>query len=269
MKYDSMPTILLPSQWMAIMYRYKGRTQDDYQSFVSFLTLRSNEETLPSKISVDRIHTVLSGISEITEDIYLQATYAEQIIENDVLNILQEQDRDLLYHKSIDYVKENMGEQLQQKEQELSRLSEDMENLQSRNEKLKDEHVTLADNFEQLKETNERLAQTLQGERINRAFKKWQFIGYVAILAIILLVIWTLLHFFHQEKSYNIYSKIYTYIDQLPQSARDVFVGIDILFITSGLACLVKVAWDRVYRNSQKAKIKLSELENENAIETT
>jgi hypothetical protein len=58
------PIVILPSQWLSILLRYINRSNDDFKSFVSFLNLPSGE----SQIDSEKIHIILAGISEMTEN---------------------------------------------------------------------------------------------------------------------------------------------------------------------------------------------------------
>src|SRR5690606_24640604 len=61
---ESIPIVLLPSQWMSILLRYLNRSSDDFKSFVSFLNISNGEKG----ISNENLQLILSGISEITTD---------------------------------------------------------------------------------------------------------------------------------------------------------------------------------------------------------
>lgn len=58
------PITMLPSQWLALLLKYYSQSNDDYKSFVSFLTIPNEKsETTP-----EELQDILAGISEITED---------------------------------------------------------------------------------------------------------------------------------------------------------------------------------------------------------
>ena len=79
------PITLLPSQWMVLLLKYVSRTNDDYNSFVSFLNMPQNK---PS-ISPDELQTIMAGISEVTENFKMQTDIVEALFEADWRNILK------------------------------------------------------------------------------------------------------------------------------------------------------------------------------------
>lgn len=74
---NNQPIALLPSQWMAILLKYYSRTDNDYDSFVSFLRLPGAKPILAET----DVNIVLSGISEITEDFERQETLFENFVQ--------------------------------------------------------------------------------------------------------------------------------------------------------------------------------------------
>lgn len=99
---DFQPIALIPSQWMAILLKYFSRTDDDYASFISFLTLKTNQPI----IDEDDLQNILSGISEITEDFKKQETILDKMVELKFEGILNgTNNAETVYKKSIDFVK--------------------------------------------------------------------------------------------------------------------------------------------------------------------
>ena len=73
------PITMLPSQWLALLLKYFSQSNDDYKSFVSFLTM-PNEKT---DVSPDELQDILAGISEITEDFQKQNDIVSELLESD------------------------------------------------------------------------------------------------------------------------------------------------------------------------------------------
>lgn len=71
---SQIPVVMPPSQWIGIILRYIERTDDDYRSFISFLTMKTSEQN----INTERIMSIIAGIDEITNDIEFQ----ESLIKN-------------------------------------------------------------------------------------------------------------------------------------------------------------------------------------------
>lgn len=98
------PITLLPSQWMALLLKYVSRTNDDYNSFVSFLKLPHNEPV----IAPDELQIVMAGISEITESFKNQADIVDTMFESDWRAILKNTPRT----SAKDYAKDKMEDML-------------------------------------------------------------------------------------------------------------------------------------------------------------
>lgn len=73
------PITMLPSQWLALLLKYFSQSNDDYKSFVSFLTM-PNEK---SEVTPDELQDILAGISEITEDFQKQNDIVSELLESD------------------------------------------------------------------------------------------------------------------------------------------------------------------------------------------
>lgn len=71
------PLTMLPSQWLALLLKYFSQSNDDYKSFVSFLTI-PNEK---SSIAPDDLQSILAGISEITEEFQRQDDIVSALLE--------------------------------------------------------------------------------------------------------------------------------------------------------------------------------------------
>lgn len=115
------PIALLPSHWMAILLKYFSRTNDDYASFISFLKLKTNHPI----INESDLNSILSGISELTEDFKKQDTILSKMVEMKFEGILNGHNNpENIYERSIEFVKKEF-------ESEIENL-----NLDSANSKL-------------------------------------------------------------------------------------------------------------------------------------
>lgn len=73
------PITMLPSQWLALLLKYFSQSNDDFKSFVSFLTI-PNEKT---EVTPEELQDILAGISEITEDFQKQNDIVSSLLESD------------------------------------------------------------------------------------------------------------------------------------------------------------------------------------------
>ena len=220
--------ILLPSEWMTIMFRFLGRTSNDYKSFVSFLNLKNKEETT---YSAEMIHIILAGVSEMTQDINRQEFYAEQIIEHDILEIMQNKDsKDEIINKVKNYVKIDMDSKLKDITQEKNEIKKD---------------------FEKTKEKNKELTDKL--------LKSWKRKGYYMVFLLMIEIIFLGEHFFWQESNWNLYKKLSDYISTLNDASQNFFFSLDYAITIGIIVFSFKFCYDRLFPNSKEYLEKLNE----------
>lgn len=123
------PITLLPSQWLALLLKFTSRSNDDYKSFVSFLRLSHNE----TDMTPESLQEILSGISEITEDLKQQSDFLDVYMEEEwrqmrtnKSNLREEAQRfaknhqEKVFKQTLDQKAQEMAETLARQEQ-LSR----------------------------------------------------------------------------------------------------------------------------------------------------
>lgn len=118
------PIVLHPSQWLTILLRYFKCTNDDYKSFISFLNLKNTEKLIDG----DRIHVVLSGISEMTENIEHQNIMMDKLIENkfaDVLKGNRSIDNKQLHENSKIFAKTELEILVEQQQHSINQIKEE------------------------------------------------------------------------------------------------------------------------------------------------
>jgi hypothetical protein len=223
--------ILLPSEWMTIMFRFLGRTSDDYKSFVSFLNLKNKEE---STYSPEMIHIILAGVSEMTQDINRQEFYAEQIIEHDILEIMQNKDtKDEIIDKVRNYVKIDMDNELKTITQKKNKVEKDYEETKEKNKELSD-----------------------------KLFRAWKRNGYYMLLLLIIGILLFMAHFFWQESNWNLYRKISNYILSLNEASRNFFFTLDYGITIGIIGVSSRYCYNRLFPNSKMYLKKLNEFKN-------
>lgn len=254
------PLILLPSHWMAIMLRYVGRTSDDYKSFVSFLNLRYNENFLDGP----KLHAILSGISELTEDLSCQKRYAAQIIELRSRDIISIENYNEIYEETQKFVKEdlestvkNLQNEINDVKEQLSVTREDMEkNYISK--KIYNEEMNKVENERDL------YKKQLIDKEIKEELNKWRRTGYLALFLLLIVLAWILLHFFWKDSKYNpIYRFVIPHFEGLPEISRNLILVFDVGICWSLPCICIKVLYDRLYKKSKKYINKEKELRQE------
>lgn len=107
------PIVILPSQWLSILLRYVNRTNDDFKSFVSFLNLPSGE----SQIDGEKLHIILEGISEMTENFDQQRYIVQSLIQKKFVGILEKGIKD---EEILERTKTFAKTELEKKVEEIS-----------------------------------------------------------------------------------------------------------------------------------------------------
>ncbi|MBQ3841858.1 MAG: hypothetical protein II820_04110 [Ruminiclostridium sp.] len=88
------PVVIYPSQLFLVLIKLCGRSDDDFESFVSFINVRPQH----NQISTEKANAILSGISTITEDIKEQKLILSAVIEKEYQNILNNNEEELFKH---------------------------------------------------------------------------------------------------------------------------------------------------------------------------
>lgn len=113
------PVVIYPSQLFLILIKTCGRSENDFDSFVSFINVRSAHH----QMSAEKANAIISGISTITEDIKTQKILISAICDGEYQNILQEsQNNDELYKTVQEVCKRYLEEKLEEKENRITLL---------------------------------------------------------------------------------------------------------------------------------------------------
>lgn len=70
---------MLPSQWLSMLLRYLNRTDDDYESFVSFIKMKTHSPLLTN----EKLVYILNGITQVSSDLSQQKHLLNTIISTD------------------------------------------------------------------------------------------------------------------------------------------------------------------------------------------
>lgn len=243
------PLVLLPSQWLAIMLRLVGRTPDDYKSFVSFLNLGQNKETITN----ENLHAVLRGISELIEDIDTQEKYANEIIQLEVNNIIFEENPSEIYEKTTEYVKNDLEESLRLEREEHNIAKEELASAHTAFDNTQHDKEQDVLKIKEVSEERDSYRKQLIEERVKSKMTKWSRYGCLFILGVAIILIWISLHFFFINSKYNFLHRfLFPYIDDLTQYARELFSYFDVIICFTLLSFFIKQSHGRLYTKSKK-----------------
>lgn len=115
------PVIIYPSQLFLVLIKTCGRSENDFESFVSFINVRSVHQ----QMSAEKANVIISGISTITEDIEAQEILVTAICNGEYQNILQDsQNNDELYTAVQEVCKKYLEDELKEKQDQITSLQE-------------------------------------------------------------------------------------------------------------------------------------------------
>lgn len=258
------PIVILPSQWLSILLRYVNRTDDDFKSFVSFLNLPSGE----SQINPEKLHIVLSGISEMTENFDQQKLIVQTLIqkrfdgilekgigEEEILKRTKEVSRNILETK----VEEIEGEHKKLKddfEEHKSKQSKYLSSLQSKSDKQKNE-------ISKKEKEIELLRNTVKASYIQKHLRKWQFSGLYCYGPIaILIVLFTVFQFVAKNFEYNYANQLVNNIDSLASETQKNLLRTLLYTPLIGLWIIIMKYWKRFAKTNERDN-KILELGNQ------
>lgn len=116
------PIVIYPSQLFLVLIKTCGRSENDFDSFVSFINVRSVHHKMPA----EKANAIISGISTITEDIKTQKVVISAICSGEYQNIPQEaSSNDELYEAVQEVCKRYLEEELKVKENKILSLEDD------------------------------------------------------------------------------------------------------------------------------------------------
>ena len=236
--------VMLPSIWMVVILRYIGRTEDDFKSFTSFISLRNNENAVSSE---ETIRFILSGIAQVSNDLDTQRYYAHEYINSDILDIIKNNlhDNEEIMTKVVQHMERDLGAK-------NNRLLDENKTLvcsnQSKDIMIEEQDATI----KKLRQRNEQYAQ--------KEIEHWSRWGYLGIIIVFISVAWIALHWIYLDKSFNIYALVSKYIALMPETSKNFFYMCDyassIAFMTIG----GKLAINRLYKNSKRYKQELERI---------
>lgn len=109
------PIVIYPSQLFLILIKICGRSENDLESFVSFINIRPRSQ----QMTVEKANIIISGISSITEDIKIQKTLVSCVFDEEFQNIIKHSNTDKeLYQQIQTYSQHYLENELKSKEEE-------------------------------------------------------------------------------------------------------------------------------------------------------
>lgn len=220
------PIVILPSQWLSILLRYITRTDDDYKSFVSFLNLPTTE----TQIDSDKLHIILSGISEMTQNFEQQQFLVQNLVDKQFKGILEKniQSEEIL-ERSKTFAKTELERRIDEINSQQANLSEEFdEHKRITNDEIARLKTSSQNKDQELVEKHtqlDKLKKELQENYVNGVIKRWRATGYASLFLAVLIFFFYLLEFFFVEWKHNFVQALLKYVDNDPSEMRRNFSG--------------------------------------------
>lgn len=123
------PVVIYPSQLFLVLIKTCGRSENDFDSFVSFINVRSAHQQIPA----EKANVIISGISTITEDIKTQEILVSAICGREYQNVFQDiKTNDELYEAVQEVCKRYLEDELKEKESKIATLQDDASHITKR-----------------------------------------------------------------------------------------------------------------------------------------
>ena len=256
------PIVLLPSQWMSILLRYVTRTSDDFKSFVSFLNMPQSEK----EISNEKLHLILAGISEITEDAEKQSAIIKILVEKKFKDVLQKgfSDDDII-EQSKSFAKTTLEQNLDELSAKHSVLEDSFEShkavtsvkIEDLESKTGEQGIKLTAKEQEV----ERLKAALKIKTVQDDIRKWKRPIYFLIPLGLVIIVFTIMQFCCKDWDYNISYKIITSIDTLESETQKNTLRALMYSPLIGLWMICSFCFNRL-TDSKEKQSKKKELEN-------
>ena len=253
------PIVILPSQWLSILLRYINRSNDDFKSFVSFLNLPSGE----SQIDSEKLHIILAGISEMTENFEQQRFIVQALVQKKFDGILEKGVKD---DEILERTKNFAKTELEKKVEEIGSKHETLKSeldthKQTTTDKIDGLELKTNEQSQKLtqkEQENKNLKETLQAKHIKEKIADWKRPAYWLLPLIGLILVFYFLQLCCSDWEYNYVQKLVTFIDTNPsETKRDLMKGINGA-LALAIASLLYFCWCRLISKRKEEEEKKS-----------
>lgn len=217
---NSIPIVLLPSQWMSILLRYLNRTSDDFKSFVSFLNISNGEKG----ISNENLQLILSGISEITSDFTQQSNIVSEMINIGFKGIVDKSNSDVeIIEKSKLFAKSHLELKIEELEKSKERLENKFEKYQEHTSSAIEALKQSKDDEKELKnaeiEKSDQIKKELIETKAKLLLNNYKRKAYYCIPIAILCIVFFVLLFLFQNYDWNMVAVYTKYANNLEEGS--------------------------------------------------
>lgn len=241
------PVVMLATQWLNIILHYLERTNDDYRSFVCFLSMKINNPIL----SEDEIISIVSGISEIADDIETQRFLIKNYIETEAKGEMLVKDEEELEKSAKQYAESVLSTRILELEQD-SKTNE--EKLSNADRKIKDQDLKISKLSEEVKQMKSNVQKSSNANQekdkeiiaLKKAdLKKWKILKVATFTIIAIFMIYIMYLMFEQKDwEYNYVWKLIQTFDKQKESVVSSLGQMIVVFPLTILSYCVKMIYD-------------------------
>lgn len=205
------PVVVYPSQLFLVLLKTCGRSENDYDSFVSFINIRPSSK----RVSPENAHIILSGISSITEDIKAQEQLVAAVFNEEFQNVIKNSTSDTDLYEKVQRISQNyLDEELQKKETEIQDLQADVsrygaegkalqEKIDKQSNTLKEKNRIIKRQDEQIKQKQEKIISYAERKTLLKFIAKTYMLPCLLVLLTLVFVLFIILQFILKESSWN------------------------------------------------------------------
>ena len=245
------PTVIYPSQLFLILIKLCGRSESDYDSFISFINIRPRSQQL----SPEKANIIVAGISTITEDIQTQQVLVSAVFGEDFQNIIRNSNTDAELYKNVQLYSQNyLEDQLNEQTEKITAISKEsgekdaeIEKLRSeaekREEALKKEQGVVAAKTEALEVQKERICAFVEHRIRLKFICRYYLIPICICLFWVAFSMFLALQFFFCDKEWNIITVLLNWLDTTTfgKNVGDALYATDLALF--GIGCAVTKAF--------------------------
>lgn len=238
------PVVVYPSQLFLILLKTCGRSDNDYDSFVSFINIRPSSK----RVSPENAHIILSGISSITEDISVQKHLVEAVFSDDFQNVIKNSTSDMDLYEKVQRISQNyLDEDLRKKEATIVALQADVsrygiegkalqDKIEEKDTALTESSRTIQRQDEEIKQKQDRILSHAERKTQPKYIAKTYVIPVLLALFVLTFVLFILLQFICKGEKWNF---AVAFFDWARETYFGTYVGDCIYAIDLALAAIV------------------------------
>ena len=208
---EEYPVVVYPSQLFLVLLKTCGRSENDYDSFVSFINIRPSSK----RVSPENAHIILSGISSITEDIKTQEHLVSAIFSDDFQNVIKNSTSDIELYEKVQRISQNyLDEEMRKKEAEIVGLQANISRysaeekakqkmLDEQDDVLKEKNRTIKQQSEEMHKKQKQITTHAERKTLLKYICKTYVIPILLVILCLLFVSFIALQFIYKDKSWN------------------------------------------------------------------